>query len=189
MSKANTNKLAYVGKKPNTDLANKRDSDAWFTPPEYLESVRAVLGTVDLDPFTSARANEIVKATHIFTVDNSAFDNDWDVAPSASVFMNPPYSAGLCARSVKRFLEQLTLEKFTRGIVLVNNATDTKWFNALVESCAAICFTDHRISFWNNDRKNVSSNTRGQAFFYFGEGHQKFQNRFRKHGFVVLPAK
>jgi len=189
LSKANKNKLAYIGAKPGENAKPKRDSDSWFTPPEYLDSVRAVMGKIDLDPFTSERANEIVKATTIFTIDNSAFENDWKIDEQVRVFMNPPYSAGMCSRSVNRFVDQYEAKRFVEGIVLVNNATDTRWFSALVKSCTAICFTNHRISFWNADRKNVSGNTRGQAFFYFGKKRVKFRKAFEKHGFVLAPAK
>jgi len=189
LSKANKNKLAYIGAKPGENTKLKRDSDSWFTPPEYLDSVRRVMGSIDLDPFTSERANEIVRATDIFTIDNSGFENDWKVGEQVRVFMNPPYSAGMCSRSVNRFVDQYEAKRFVEGIVLVNNATDTRWFSALVKSCTAICFTNHRISFWNADRKNVSGNTRGQAFFYFGSKRVKFRKSFEKHGFVLAPAK
>jgi len=188
-NKANKNKLAYIGAKPGASSSSKRDSDSWFTPPEYIDSVRAVLGSIDLDPFSSHRANEIVGATEIFTIENSAFDNDWDIIEDAKIFMNPPYSAGLCGRSVNRFVDQYEAQNFSEGIVLANNATDTRWFSALVNHCSAICFTNHRISFWNTDRKNVSGNTRGQAFFYFGKRNKKFKKVFEKHGFVMNPAK
>ena len=188
-SKANKNKLAYIGAKPGANVKSKRDSDSWFTPPEYLDTVRTVIGNIDLDPFTSKRANEIVGATNIFTHENSAFEHDWNVAEQVRVFMNPPYSAGMCSRSVNCFIDQYEAKHFVEGIVLVNNATDTRWFSALVKSCSAICFTNHRISFWNADRKNISGNTRGQAFFYFGKKRIKFKKAFEKHGFVLAPTK
>ena len=37
MSKADAKKLAYVGSKPGA----KRNSDAWYTPDPYLDSVRS----------------------------------------------------------------------------------------------------------------------------------------------------
>lgn len=189
LSKANKNKLAYIGAKPGAKTKAKRDSDSWFTPPQYLDSVRAVMEEIDLDPFTSEKANEIVSAQNIFTLEHSAFENDWKVQDNVRVFMNPPYSAGMCSRSVNRFVEQYESNRFVEGIVLVNNATDTRWFSALVNSCTAICFTNHRISFWNADRKNVSGNTRGQAFFYYGSKLVKFRKIFEKHGFVLVPSK
>ena len=185
-NRASAKRLGYIGRVPTS---KPRDSDSWFTPPEYLDSVRAVLGEIELDPFTSAEANEIVRATRIFTQEHSAFDHEWHRGKPARVFMNPPYSAGLCARAVNRFIDQLTLGHIEEGIVLVNNATDTRWFNALVGRCTAICFTHHRISFWNADKKHVSGNTRGQAFFYFGKRGKEFAGIFRKHGFVLKPQR
>ena len=180
------NRLGYIGRTPTE---KPRDADSWFTPPEYLDSVRRVMGDIDLDPFTSEKANEIVGARYIFTNDKSAFANPWKLDKNVHVFMNPPYSAGLCGRAINRFIDQYEAKNFAEGIVLVNNATDTRWFGALIKHCDAICFTDHRISFWNTDRKNVSGNTRGQAFFYFGKKRAKFKKVFEQHGFVLIPAK
>lgn len=185
-NRANVRRLGYVGRTPGE---KPRDADSWFTPAEYLDSVHSVMGGIDLDPFTSKTANEIVKAKHIYTIEKSAFDHDWKFGPKTRVFMNPPYSAGLCGRAINRFIDQYETKHFAEGIVLVNNATDTRWFNALVKHCDAICFTDHRISFWNADRKNVSGNTRGQAFFYFGKKVAGFKKIFEKHGFVMVPYK
>lgn len=181
-NRASAHRLAYVGRKPTQEV---RDSDSWFTPPDYLDSVRAVMGRIGLDPFSSETANEIVGARRIFTAEQSAFDNDWKVKKGEGVFMNPPYSAGLCARAANRFVDQYEAGMFQEGIVLVNNATDTRWFGMLVKRSAAVCFTDHRISFWNSDRKHVSGNTRGQAFLYFGENSKKFARCFGKHGHVL----
>ena len=149
-SHANVSRLGYVGRTPTE---KPRDADSWFTPPKYLDSVRKVMGRIDLDPFTSAKANEIVGAGHIFTIENSAFENSWKLDENIRVFMNPPYSAGLCRRAIERFVDQYETRNFVEGIVLANNATDTRWFNMLVNHCSTICFTDHRISFWNADRK------------------------------------
>jgi phage N-6-adenine-methyltransferase len=190
-NRANAARLGYIGRAPTH---RPRDADSWFTPDTYLDSVRAVFGgKIDLDPFSSKKANEIVKAKRFFSIEKSAFDHDWSdkkhKGQGQTVFMNPPYSAGLCARAVNRFVDQFLTKHFEEGVVLVNNATDTRWFNQLVKNCTAICFTDHRISFWNADHKNVSGNTRGQAFFYFGENPDTFTNVFSSHGFVVKPVK
>jgi phage N-6-adenine-methyltransferase len=182
--KADIQRLGYIGRSPAQE---PRDPDSWFTPPEYLDAVRAVLGGIDLDPFTSADANIAVGATHIFTPEKSAFDHDWRVCDRPRVFMNPPYAAGMIGRAVNRFLNQYDIRRFDEGIVLVNNATDTRWFEALATTCHAICFTDHRISFWSNDGKSASGNTRGQAFFYFGPDVAAFARVFGRHGFIVTP--
>ena len=185
-NRADVNRLGYIGRTPTE---RPRDADSWFTPGKYIDSVRQVMTGIDLDPFTSDKANEIVRASHIFTLENSAFENEWNVEEHVRVFMNPPYSSGLCGRAIAQFIEQHEAMRFSEGIVLVNNATDTRWFRALISRCSAVCFTDHRISFWNTDRKNVSGNTRGQAFFYFGRRITKFKNTFATHGCTLRPLK
>ena len=147
------------------------------------------MGGIDLDPFTSKKANEIVGARYIFTIKNSAFENSWRLDTNLRVFMNPPYSRGSCGRAINRFIHEYEARHVAEGIVLVNNATDTHWFNALVQHCDALCFTDHRISFWNADGKHASSNTRGQVFCYFGRKRDRFKEIFDKHGFVLVPPR
>lgn len=185
---ANARRLAYVGTKPGA-REEGRDSDAWFTPPVYLDAAREVMGSIDFDPFSSAAANAMVKADLYYTERDNSLVKAWPKV--ASVWMNPPYSAGLCAKACERFLEQYEEGKFRRGIVLVNNATDTRWFKAMVDRASAVCFTDHRIAFWNADGKKQSGNTRGQAFFLFSRSAKDvtaFRKRFGKFGFVLLKA-
>ena len=176
-TKAMSSRLAYVGSRPGVKSPS-RDSDAWFTPSVYIDSVRAVLGPIDLDPFSSYAANRIVRAKEFLTVDYDSISNDWPKV--RTVFMNPPYSAGLCAKAAERFIEQYEAGRFEHGIVLVNNATETKWFKTLAQSAAAVAFTDHRISFWNADGKASSGNTRGQCFLLFTSSKRKVAS-FRKH--------
>lgn len=183
--KADPRRLGYIGAPP---VSKARDGDAWFTPDVYIDSVRGVLGDIDLDPFSSEAANKVVRAQEFFSEERSAFEYDWRIRNKTRVFMNPPYSAGVINRAISRFIDQFESHAFVEGIVLVNNATDTRWFKALVSCCQAVCFTDHRISFWNADGKHVSNNTRGQAFFYFGSRSGKFKRIFKKHGFVLVPA-
>lgn len=185
-SKARKEKLAYVGSLvPGQD----RDADAWFTPQRYLDMVRECLGgTIDLDPMSSVEANERVRATKILTKTDDAILCEWPKVRTA--FMNPPYSSPLCAQSVDRFLKEFEAGTFQRGIVLVNNASDTRWFARLADACHAMCFTDHRIAFENVDGKRVSGNTRGQTFFYFNRWkHANKQKalfkKFKEIGHVV----
>lgn len=72
--KASVARLAYVGSKPG----NSRDSDAWYTPTPYISAARAVMGDIDLDPFSSAEANERIGAHRFFDVRRSAFTGNWN---------------------------------------------------------------------------------------------------------------
>ena len=181
MKKASKHKLGYVGSKPGS-----RDSNAWFTPDVYLNAARSALGgSIDLDPFSSEIANTRVRAKVFFTEQTDAFKQDWSAVKAKTCFMNPPYSASLARDAVLRFVAEYQRGAFAAGIVLVNNATETKWFQLMLREAAAVCFTDHRIAFWNADDKAVSGNTRGQAFLYFGENPGAFAAEFAAHGAVL----
>jgi phage N-6-adenine-methyltransferase len=179
-AKADAGRLGYVGAKP----AGRKSND-WFTPVGYLDSARVVLQGIDLDPFSSEEANGAVKAHRFYTEEDDAFRQDWT---ARTIWMNPPYSGKLVAEATGRFMDEFGRGSFRGGIVLVNNATETRWFQRALREAAAVCFTDHRISFWSTDGKNnPGANTRGQAFILFGVDYlEAFEAEFSKYGKVVL---
>ena len=172
---------AYAGSDGRTD---GKDSDAWYTPAQYLESAREVLGGFDLDPFSSESANEVVQASRYFTVEDDALTLEWH---AETLWMNPPYSRSVCAPAVDRLVREFEARRVENAIALTNNATDTKWFKTLAGAGAAVCFTDHRIAFWNEDGKPLTGNTRGQTFTLLTRSDlvvERFAEEFAKHGLV-----
>lgn len=152
----------------------------WYTPAIHVESARAVLGAIDLDPASSEFANATVQADRIFTQEDNGLDLEW----SGRVWLNPPYSQP----AISQFSEKLSSEweqgRITSAIALTHNYTDTKWFHRLAKTCQAICFTKGRIGFQSPSGKTAAP-TQGQAFFYFGDDPKKFADEFSRHGFVV----
>jgi hypothetical protein len=185
--KADREKLAYIGTKPGVPKDPLRDSDGWFTPSVYTDMAREVMGEIDLDPFSSAAANTHIKAKRYFDPDADAFKQSW-FQDQGRVFMNPPYGRKLIDAAIDIFLAHWSSESVSQAVVLVNNATETRWFQALLRTAAAVCFPDRRIAFENDDGKNISSNTRGQAFFYFGHKVEQFYQVFGRIGVVVVKA-
>lgn len=181
MSKANANRLAYIGAKPGEN----RDSDSWFTPAKYIEMARNVMGSIDIDPFSSEEANKIVRAKRIFTADNSALTQDWNKLGRVNVWMNPPYGRGLIGDAIDKLIEEYYKGIIGQAIVLVNNATETQWFQKLTAEASAICLVEKRISFYNVDGKESSGNTRGQVFIYLNPlGCENFKKEFSTIGLV-----
>jgi len=183
-SKATTHTLGYVGAKPGK-RDPLRDSDSWFTPAYVTDKARAALGgRIDFDPFSSRDANKTVKARRFLTLaDDALTAPKWATARTDTVWMNPPYGRD-CARAVERFTAEFRAGKFRAGVVLVNNATDTRWFRELTDCCAAMLLTHGRIGFENTDGKAVSGNTRGQAILYFGDDAKAFTDAFSDLGSV-----
>ena len=148
--------------------------------------VREVLAVIDLDPFSSDFGNTYVEAHRYINVEQDAFITEW-FENKGSVFMNPPYGRGLVNRAIAAFIGYWKEQKITEAIVLVNNATETQWFQTALKESAAICLPSSRIAFENNDGKNVSGNTRGQVFLYFGSNKSHFIDVFNRIGVCLVP--
>ena len=182
LSEADLNKMAYVGSKPG----EARNADDWHTPSVFTDAARKVMGSIDLDPFTSVQANKHIKADLIMTEADDAFSREWALTDNQTVWMNPPYSRGASSKAVERFLEQYDNGAFAQAVVLMNASTDTNWFHQMINVASAFCLTKGRISFEDAGGKKSSGNTKGQVFFYFGNKAKTFKKTFSEYGYVVL---
>jgi ParB family chromosome partitioning protein len=151
----------------------------WYTPPEYIEAVRACLGAIDVDPASSARAQECVRASRFFARGDDGLRHDWH----GSIWLNPPYSQPDISRFVDKLLAEIGAGRATQAILLTHNYTDTGWFHAAAAKCAAICFTRGRIRFVSATG-GIAAPTQGQAFFYFGADVDRFRTTFGGFGFI-----
>ena len=158
-------------KKPH--VSNNSHDDEWYTPPEFIESARLVMGSIDLDPASNEHANKTVKAAHIFTEEDNGLEQEW----FGNVWLNPPYSSTL----VQLFADKVAERGFEQAVVLVNNATETKWFRTLVDHADAIVFKTGRIKFLKHDGQH-NTPLQGQAFIYYGDNPEAFLDEFRQYG-------
>jgi len=165
-------------------VSQNSGNNEWYTPTEFTEAARSVMGSIDLDPASSESANASVKATRFYTAEDDGLTKEWDGA----VWMNPPYSTGL----VDRFTEKLCAEyvdgSVEQACVLVNNATETKWFQELLEVAASVCFLRGRIKFVDQSGSAIGTGLQGQAILYFGHRQDEFNATFSEFGQVFVHA-
>ncbi len=107
-------------------------------PVRYIEAASRVLGEIDLDPASSVVAQKTVQAKRYFTAADDGLSKVW----SGRVWLNPPYERGMVEQFTEKLSESLSTEggAVTEAILLVNNATDTGWFQDIAPSADAICF-------------------------------------------------
>jgi phage N-6-adenine-methyltransferase len=151
----------------------------WYTPAQYIEAARELLGGFDLDPATSDAAQARVKAANWFTKEDDGLAQEW----RGKVWLNPPYAQPLIQQFVDKLVEEVEAGNVTEAILLTHNYTDTGWFHAAERAAANICFTRGRIRFEGGDG-SFAAPTQGQAFFYFGNRGGAFRQAFERWGFV-----
>lgn len=161
-------------------VAQNSGNNEWYTPEPFIKAARLVMGGFDLDPASSEIANRTVQAERIFTQDDDGLKQDW---PIGRIWMNPPYAQPLMGQFADKFAAEI--RKGSEGVVLVNNATETAWFQTIAAECSAICFPKTRIRFLDPDG-NPGAPLQGQAIIYCGPDVDTFKEAFGAFGLVVF---
>lgn len=162
----------------DSQLVQQSLSNEHYTPTEYVEAARRVLGGIDLDPASCKEANKVVQAAQFFTVQDDGLRQRWE----GSVWLNPPYG-GLSGKFIEKLVDEHRAGDVDAAIALVNaHCTDTKWFQPLWEY--VLCFTNHRIDFSGDDTR--SGSTHGSVFAYLGDKPELFKQEFSAFGAVVV---
>lgn len=168
-----------------TNFVTKNSTEnEWYTPPQYIEAAREVMGGIDLDPASSDVAQQTVRAETYYTASDDGLAQEW----SGRVWLNPPYSKEL----IGQFCEKLANSLFGNGgtvrdaVLLVNNATDTQWFHDVIEHASAVCFVKGRISFLDEQGQAKNKPLQGQMLIYFGQQEDRFVGVFSEFGSCLV---
>ncbi len=165
-------------------------STIWYTPTIYLNAVREVFdGPIDLDPASSAAANDHVGALRYYDETMDGLSQDW---VADNVFLNPPYGRrdgktgpwNLVLWSMK-LADAYDSGAVGSALLLCNAATSTAWFHRLASR--PICFVSGRIVFIDGhtgetQKKNPAYDS---MFVYYGTNPYRFSEVFSKFGAVM----
>lgn len=172
---------SFLEEKPH--VTHNSGENEWYTPAEYIQAARDVLGEIDLDPASSEKANEVVNASRFYSISDDGLKQDW----SGRVWMNPPYSTELIPQFVGKLIQHYSRKEVDEAIVLVNNATETNWFQSLAATASYICFPARRIRYWTPEGPH-NQPLQGQAIHYLGRPSprfERFKTVFSRFGVVV----
>lgn len=161
-------------------VANNSGDNEWYTPKEYIDAAKDVLGVFDLDPASNPAANDVVGAVQFFTAEDDGLKHSW----GGKVWMNPPYASSLIGQFAEKLASHAEAGHVTEAVVLVNNATETAWFSRLSQVATALCFPRGRVKFWAPG-KAPATPLQGQALLYIGGNQAKFIERFASFGIVA----
>jgi phage N-6-adenine-methyltransferase len=165
-------------------VARSSGENEWYTPAKFVVIAAGVMGCIDLDPASSDEAQKIVNAGAYYTISQDGLAKPW----FGNVWLNPPYSKDLIGKFVAKLLSHLQDESVPQSIVLINNATETQWFQSLAAQSAAVCFPCGRIQFIDKTGAVANSPLQGQAILYFGVQATKFCRAFSDIGFTAFSS-
>jgi len=160
--------------------------EEWYTPNMYMQDVKSVIGAIDLDPCSCEYANRTVQAKSYITREQNALQLQWDKV--ITLYANPPYSTGVISKFVNCILQHYAANGFQHGIILINNVSDTKYWQHLAATSAMFCSTNHRIAFVDKNGNRQKANTRGQTIFLLSNTvaiQKKFVQSFAKYGVIA----
>ena len=138
-----TRKAIVEETKKHIHVAQNSGNNEWYTPKEFIEAARESMGGIDLDPASSDIANKTVMADNYFTQETNGLDHHW----FGRIWMNPPYAQPLMGQFADKLKQEVESGGVTSFCVLVNNATETKWFKTIASVADYVCFTSGRVKF------------------------------------------
>lgn len=186
-------------------VLTSRETVDWYTPPPYIEMVRAVLGDIDLDPASAALPQSWIKARQWYGLDLSDFHPDpmWDARRyqlelrrlslrqlaaqprwEGRVFLNAPFDA--TATWMNRMEREYAPGSMESGVALVNSNLGYAWYEKLWRRWP-VCCAEERICFIREDGTPGGQAKRGQTFAYLGMDYRRFIDVFSPIGRILLP--
>lgn len=168
----------------NHQLINQDSGNVEYYTPQFITAAfRLVMGGIDLDPASSLKANERVRAGRIFTIDDDGLSQDW----FGRVFMNHPFSREGNPLWIRKVVREFEIDRVSQFGCITFAATSEAWFAPLGEFPQ--CFLRPRTNYELPDGTLKKGVTKGSVTTYGGPNVNKFIEVFKPLGTVVLPAR
>ncbi len=160
-------------------LINQDSGDyEYFTPPEIVGAARKVMGSIDLDPASSATANLRIKASTAYYESGDGLQHEW----FGNIWLNHPFSR----KNNPLWITKLLLEYGAGNIIQSCNityaATSEKWFQPLLHYPQ--CFLSPRTNYYLPDGTKKRGVTKGSVVTYLGDRTEEFKWVFSEFGVV-----
>lgn len=162
------------------------ETNEYYTPPEYVEAARDVMGGIDLDPASHEKAQDWIQAETFYTVADDGLSKPW----FGRVWLNPPYGKDGSDSNQEIWSQHLIGEyeagHVSQAVLLVKAALGYNWFENLWWDWP-VCFGRERLSFIRSNGDDKGKSKQGTAFLYLGDEVARFRRVFGQFGRVIMP--
>lgn len=158
----------------NAHVSYATGENEWYTPDNYINAAKKVMGSIDTDPATTESANNRIGAKTFYTIENTGLGKIW----KGNVWLNPPYSQPAVSHFCDTFARKFRSGEIKQGCVLINNATETSFAQKLLKLCLVVCFPESRIRFLDIEGNPKGVPLQGQMVIYFGKNTESFIKEF-----------
>ena len=148
-------------------------NDEWYTPPEVIEAARQCMGGIDLDPASTAKANETVQAKAIYTVEDDGLIQPWH----GRVFLNPPFSAQLKRAFCDRLRESVASGDVTQAVMVTPIDISPQWGDVIRTCASAVALAVGSTPFYG-PRGERGGPGFGHMVSYYGPNVERFASVF-----------
>lgn len=183
--------IKYLGKdtgsKSHTFKAvTSSQSVEWYTPPDIINLVRELLGTIHIDPASGDRAQEWINAQTYYTSNDNGLIKPWQ----GNLWLNPPYGSqnkkqgnyGVTAWCEKAIAEY-DRGNILQGIILVSGTS--QGVRSLRQRFIR-CEPTKRIQFITSGTEKLSPPP-PPTFYYLGDNSDRFKAVFSTIGDLSAP--
>lgn len=167
----------------NATLINQTSGNfEYYTPSFIVEAARRVMGSIDLDPSSSAIANQTVGATHYYTIADDGLQQPW----FGNVWMNHPFSRANNPKWIDKLRVEYEIGDVRQACCICFAATSESWFQPLFHY--PLCFLSPRTNYLLPDGTLKEDVTKGSVVAYLGLNILRFITEFKPLGSLMLPA-
>lgn len=165
--------------KDNAQLINQDSGDQeYYTPSSIVDLARQVMGRIDLDPFSSAKANSSIGADVWFGEERNGLEQEW----YETVWMNHPFSREMNKKCIGKLISEYSAGRVKQACCITFAATSEKWFRPLL--AFPQCFIHGRTNYYLPDGTKKKGVTKGSVVTYLGDNVDKFKEVFSSIGTV-----
>lgn len=165
----------------NGQLINQDSGNVeYYTPSWIIEAAREVMGSIDLDPASSAKANDTVLAKRF--LNTHGLQAEW----RGNIWLNHPFSRTENEAWIFKLIHSYKITFVKQACCITYASTSERWFQPLMDYPQ--CYFSRRVNYIDGVTGKIKKGvTKGSVVTYLGPNVEKFYTVFSKYGKVMVP--